>query len=270
MKTFARIASVALSLSALALVASLPSACSDDGGTTGKRVAFDVRVTGSPEAKAPFTNAQGWTVTLSKALVATGAMYFYDGETLLSERAPSPARRWWRALAVREAFAHPGHYVPGNAKGEILAPSSADLLKENALGAGQGISGLVRSATFSYQAPAQGPFAAELGGSVAVLEGTATKGAEARAFRIEVGAADVAATNGKTEIVGCPFLTADVQGDGTVTATVKVEAWLDQVDFTGVPVGAAPALLAEGTLPRNQIVRGMKAALPYVFSYAAR
>jgi hypothetical protein len=246
-------------LAALGVASSLP-ACGDVDATSGKRVTLDLEIEGSSAARAPFTNAQGWTVTLSKALVATGAFTYYDGATLISRR--PPAERLLEALFVRTAFAHPGHYAPGTAKGEMLTPSSADLLARARLGRGGGISGPVRSATFSFQAPAAGPFAAELGAAAVVLEGTAEKDRETRPFRAEIGPADVVASNGKTEVVGCPFEEADVEGDGVVTVTVKIEAWLDQVDFTDVP-----PLLADGSLARNQLVRGMRAALPYVFSY---
>ena len=64
---------------------------------------------------------------------------------------------------MKSAFAHPGHYVPGNAKGEMLTAYSADLLAGGMLGTGDGVTGLVRSATFSYATPATGPAAAELG-----------------------------------------------------------------------------------------------------------
>jgi hypothetical protein len=244
----------------LALLVAAPSACGD-ASTSGRRVRLDLEIEGSPLARSGFVNARGWTVTLSSALVSTGAVYYHDGETLLS--AASPGRRLFETLTIPRAFAHPGHYEPGNVKGEMLTGSSADLLSRTRLGAGPGISGPVRSATFSYGAPPTGPFAGALGAHVAVLEGVAEKGGDARTFRAEIDASDVASSSGKPEIVGCPFVEADVQGDGVVTATIHVESWLDQVDFAD-----AADVIERGSLAHNQLTRGMKAALPYVFSFA--
>ena len=264
----------------LTVAAALPSACSssDESGTSGRRIALTVKVTGSPEAKAPFTNAQGWTITLSKAVIATGAFYYYDGATIfsLNERfAPppprrSPGQRLWEALGERTAFAHPGHYIPGNAKGEYLTPSSADLRAETLLGQGNGVSGTVRSATFSFGAPPAGPLAGELGAHVVVLEGSATKGAETRVFRAEIDASEVHNTKNVPTVEGCPFVEADMQKDGVVTVTVQIAQWFDQVELDAVPASAdgRPALLPVGAIGHNALVRGMKEGLSYSFSYA--
>lgn len=262
----------------LTVAAALPSACSssDEGGTTGRRIALTVKVTGSPEAKAPFTNAQGWTITLSKAVIATGAFYYYDGATIfsLNERfvpaQKSPGQRLWEVLGERTAFAHPGHYIPGNAKGEYLVSSSADLRSETVLGQGNGVTGVVRSATFSFGTPAAGALAAELGSHVVVLEGTATKGAETRVFRAEVDAQAVHNTSNLPAVEGCPFVETDMQEDGVVTVTVGVAQWFDQVELDAVPASAdgKPALLPVAGIGHNALVRGMKEGLAYSFSYA--
>lgn len=271
MKILLRLAASSVLAGAALVLGAGPVACSDEGsGTTGRRIALDVEIAASPESKA-FTNAKGWSVTLTKAAVATGAFYFYDGETMFAGASPRlPPRRGGGGL-VRSAFAHPGHYVPGNAKGEMLTASSADLLAGGALGRGDGVTGAVRSATFGFGAPAVGPLAAELGSSVIVLEGTAKKDAATRVFRAEIAPDELKDAKGVPQIEGCPFEIADMQGDGTVKITVKLTTWLDQVAFDDVPEGAdgAPAPLGEG-LARNQLVRGVKGALGYTFAYAPR
>ncbi|MBX3213029.1 MAG: hypothetical protein KF850_13410 [Labilithrix sp.] len=267
MKSLLRLATCSIVAGVLLVLGTGPLACSDEGsGTTGRRIALDVAISASPESRG-FTNAKGWNVSLTKAAVATGAFYFYDGETMFAGAPPRGVQRGF----VRSAFAHPGHYVPGNAKGEMLASSSADLLAGGLLGRGDGVTGVVRSATFGFGAPAAGPLAAELGTSVIVLEGTATKGAESRVFRVEIAPNEVTDTRGRTQIEGCPFAITDMQGDGTVTITVKLPMWFDQVAFDDVPAGAAgePALLPDG-LARNQLVRGVKGGLAYSFAYAPR
>lgn len=242
---------VAFAVASLVVVA--PAGCeADASGTAGKRVRLEVVAVGSSGARAPFANALGWNVTLSKALVATGGMTFYDGATIFSRREP--------VLGVlgRTAHAHPGHYVAGEAKGSMLVASSLDLRAERpaAVGNGEGISGVVRSATFTFGAPPTGPFAGELGGSVVLLEGTATKGTDQRPFRVTFTAEDVKDSAGKPEVVGCAFTEVDVQGDGRVTLTVAVEAWFDQVDFA-----------ASDAVVKNALGRGLRRGTPYTFAF---
>lgn len=253
---------------AFAVLVAAPIACNDEGsGTTGRRIALDVTIAASPESKG-FTNAKGWTISLTKAVVATGALYFYDGEPLFAGASTSPRR--FKGI-VRSAFAHPGHYVAGNAKGEMRTSSSADLLAGATLGSGDGVSGVVRSATFAFSSPATGPVAAELGGSVIVLEGSATRGAERRVFRAEIAAEEMEDAKGTLAIEGCPFAATDMQGDGTVTVTVDLPMWLQHVDLAEVPASTdgRPALLDAG-LAKNQLVRSAKGARSYRFAFAPR
>ncbi len=256
----------------IALLALVACGTASDGGTSGKRVAFTVKVTGSPEAKAPFTNAQGWTIGLTKAVIGTGALYFYDGATIFSRnesKRRSPSERLWEALGERTAFAHPGHYIPGNARGEYLNPAVVDLRGDTVLGQGNGVSGLVRSATFSFLPSTVGPLAAEIGSHVAVLEGTASKGAETRIFRADIDAADIQNTKQSPAVEGCPFEQADVQADGTVTVTINVRQWFDQVEFDSMPKSAdgRPVTFPTTAIGRSELVRGMKAGLAYNFKY---
>ena len=61
------------------------------------------------------------------------------------------------------------------------------------------------------------------------------------------------------------------QVDGTVTVTVKLQMWLDQVAFDDVPQSGdgKPVVLGAG-LARNQLVRGAQGGLAYVFTFAPR
>ncbi len=239
--------------------------CDDPDATTGKRVTLSFAVL---PAKQTFTTKLGWEVTLTKAVVSIGALYFFDGETLFAGAAPRPRRapldRFWQ---VPVAHAHPGHYVPGNAKGELLGATSVDLLRESRLGDGQGVSGPFRSATFSFGAPATGPLAGELGGNVIVLEGAAKKGAEERTFRAEVRADELFDTKQRPQVEGCPFAEANVLGDGKVTVTIDASAWLDQVEFELLSKSGR-AQLADVT--QAELTRSVRGGDRYRFAFTAK
>lgn len=265
MKTFLRVMTMATVCATVTVCGTIPlGGCGADDGetTTGKRISLGVRIAATPESR-EFTNAAGWKIRVDKAYVATGALYYFDGATIF-------ARRRDGLRLVRAAHAHPGHYVPGNAKGELLTASSADLLAGAELGQGAGISGAVRSATFSFDSPAKGPLASELGENVIVVEATGTKGGETRIVRVEIKPDEVRDAKGKTQIEGCPFVEADMQSDGVVSVGVKLTLWFEQVELDAVPASAdgKPVLLTDG-LARNQLVRGVKAGIGYVFSYSA-
>ncbi|WP_394823811.1 hypothetical protein [Pendulispora albinea] len=272
----------AIGLSA-ALVMGLPLACSDsDSGTTGKRIVLHTRLTAGAEATAPFTNAQGWNVQLSKLVISTGALRYYEGSPIFSY-APPPVRRSpfepIRSLfGIREAFAHPGHYAEGTARGEMLTSASSDLRAGVVtLPDGAGVTGLVRSGTFSFNAPPVGAMAQELGGHVAVVEGTASKAGATRIFRAEIDAKDFLDSEHPTpDLKGCPFTETEMGADGTVTVSIQVPMWFSEVDFESLPAstdGKPVRMPSEGSVvelrPRNALVRGMQVGKAYVFSYSA-
>lgn len=236
--------------------------------TTGKRVTFDVKVAQAPKA---FTSKQGWEITLTKAQLSTGAFYFFDGEIIFSQAPKKRLSPLDLLLGTKVAYAHPGHYVPGEAKGEFLTATSVDLLAAgNVLGTGQGVSGLVRSATFTFGAPPQGPFAASLGGHLVVLEGTGKKGAETRTFVAELDQADLLDTKGKPQIEGCPYTETDVQSDGSVTLTVDVAAWFDQLELDLLPATPSPAKINDVAVAKSELVRSVKGGDRYRFAFTAK
>jgi hypothetical protein len=263
-------------------------ACASDGGgegggddgetTTGKRVTFDTVV--QRKGELTFTNDEGWSVTLTRALVSVGPVYYFEGEPIESATdallAP-PAHRgiWERAsdLIIGTAHAHPGHYVQGEARGEMLTASSVDLVGgPTTLAAGQGVTGLVRSARFSWTSPAEGPFAADLGSFVVVLEGHATKEAEERWFRLEAGRDAVVDSSGEPRVDGCVFDAIEVEGNGTVTITLDPSVWIAGSDFAEAPEGAegAPEVVPVGTQPFNAFDRGLKKGGGYRFTFTAK
>jgi hypothetical protein len=239
-------------------------ACSASETTTGKRVALRVVAESSPST---FTTVEGWTVTLSSAQVSVGPQYYYDGATIFSSRAPSFPSRLYDAL-IPSAYAHPGHYVAGNARGEMLVPTSLDLVTGGGLlGIGSGTTGIVRSGTFSFQSPAQGPLASALAANVLSVAGTAVKGSDTRKFFATLTASDVSDAGGKPEIEGCAFADTEVTESGTVTIRVAVAKWFDLVEFQLLPAGADGVAVALAGVARNEFVRGVRAGDRYTFAF---
>ncbi|EYF03223.1 hypothetical protein [Chondromyces apiculatus] len=251
----------------------LGAGCGGEDSTTGKRLTHETVVTAGAEATGGFTNAMGWRVTLSRADVAVGALYYFDGAPVTAMRG-----RRLRLLdrvsgwLIREAHAHPGHYEPGNALGEMTAATSVDLMGGPvSVGASEAVTGVYRSASFDFGAKAVGPLAGAMGEAVVVVEGVAEKEGMSRSFRAEAKADEVLDTDALPVVEGCVFEEAEVQGDGTVTVLVKPSVWLDQVDFEEVPEsadGEPVAFDVRGT-PHKAFIRGLKKGTGYVFSYGA-
>jgi hypothetical protein len=249
--------------------------CGDDaaeGTTSGRRVRLGTRVQPTVSLATSFTTAKGWEVTISHAYVSLGALYYYDGEPLqIAHAAPVvPSRRvGW--LGAASAWAHPGHYQPGTAMGESLVPASIDLAAgATELAAGEGVSGPYRSATVSFQSPAVGAYAEQLGADVIVVEGSARQGADSKTFRIRASAADLTNAAGKLEVDACRFVAADVQADGEIVLSIDPRVWLDQVDFAAVGQGtaAAPAEVEPGSVAHQAFtLMGVTRATAYVLAY---
>lgn len=237
-----------LALAVLPLLAvTLPAlvSCEDGAGddaTSGKRITLKTRLEAASPGE-PFTTGLGWKVTLTGASVATGPLYYFDGTPPFAQ-APRRPRRGALAglLGPSVAWAHPGHYVPGNARGQVLQPWSADLFAGvTELPAGDGISGVIRSGRFSFATPSAGPAAGALGANVASAEGRAEKDGVTIHFRVAADLAALSARAPEGRVEGCTFEEADAQGDGTVTATIKPGVWFNLVDFRAVAPGTAGA-----------------------------
>lgn len=247
-----------------------------DGATSGKRLTLATQIAPDAASVAPFTNALGWTITLSKAHLAIGSLHYFEGAPFTARR-PSPAggpsllerlARW----AVPEAHAHPGHYQAGEARGQMTQPTSVDLLQgTTALADADAVSGVVRSARFTFGAPPSGPLAAALDGHVVAVEGRAEKGELARVFRARALAADVLDdATGEPSVEGCVFEEVFLDGPGVVTLVVKPTVWLDQVDFEAVAASddGAPVDLEPESEAQRGFTRGLKKGTAYALSFA--
>ncbi|NUP14440.1 MAG: hypothetical protein HOW73_51070 [Polyangiaceae bacterium] len=257
------------------VVASAATSCADDGssGTTGERVTLGTRA----ELASPtqFTNSVDWEISLTRATISSGAIYYFSGSPIEEEaRAPSPvpdsrlgALGW---LVPGVAHAHPGHYQEGEARGEMLTATSFDLVAGPVeLADGEGITGLVRSARFTWGTPPAGPEAGALGDAVVLVEGTATKGELVKTFRLEGTTDDVLDASDLPEIAGCTFEEVDLRANGIVTIHIDPRVWLDQAEFDTVPDSpdGKPVDVPSDDAASRAFVRGIKKASAFVFTY---
>jgi hypothetical protein len=267
---------VALALFGVAAGSSVLSACGDDAenNTAQKRVKLTLRAEAPPLARAPFTNAYGWTITLSKAELALGAVYFFDGEPIFSRYSrprPEPLPQRVAHLFVGEAHAHPGHYIAGNALGEMLTSSSLNLLGEGVvLGTGDGVSATYRSGRVTFPETVAGTEAAALDGNIAVLEGVATKEGKNVGFRLSAARADLFDADSEARVEGVSVSPeAEVTGDSTIVLTIDTRKFLDQAEFDGLPEGTTPVDLPRDSDAAENFLRGVRSGPAYVFSLAA-
>lgn len=263
----------ASALAAALALAALAPACDGDDSTTGKRLTHATQITLGPEASSAITNSYGWSITLSRVDLSVGALRYFDGAPVTARLdRPRPLLERLARWAIPEAHAHPGHYAPGSAMGEMVEATSVELVAGPArLADSAAVSGSYRSATFAFGAPPAGPLAGELGDAVVLVEGLAEREGEERPFRAAALAADVLDTEGEPEVEGCVFEEADVQESGAIIVLVKPGVWLDQIDFSVVPASAdgEPVDLDPEATPHRAFTRGLKKGTAYVFSYSA-
>lgn len=253
---------------AQASVATMLGACDVEQTTTGKRVVLRTEATlgGTQD----FTNAFMWSIHIDKAIVSVGPFYYFSGApivTAMNTPSPRPAN----PFAIRSAYAHPGHYVPGDALGEMLAPASFDLVAGvTPLADGEGITGTFRSTEFHWTTPAVGPLAADLGANVVLIEGTAKKDAMTKPFRLVGGMADVLDPEMRPQVDGCTFTEFAVETDGKVTARIWPSVWLDQAEFDEVPDSpdGKPVDVAADNRAAKAFVRGLKKGQAYTFEFS--
>jgi hypothetical protein len=276
---------------ATALVGLLVAACSSsDGssGTTGQTITLKGKVTIQNDLTQPKSNAKGWSVVISRGYLSVGPLYYFTGDPVLSNNelvkpVRTRALAWLGELLVTPAFAHPGHYIAGEAMGQMLSPTTIDLLGPAVtLADGTGVTGLTNSARFTWQDPPAGDLAPQLQGQVVWTQGTATKGSVVIPFIAKASATEVVDGDAKVEVAGCSFgatpghIGVDMDGDGTVTLTLVPSVWFDQVDFSYVAPGTAGAPTPDtagtvdiaGTLAWAGFIRGVKKGTAYLFSYA--
>lgn len=261
----------------LAVALGVSSGCGDSGVTSGAR--FELRPRMEIETRSATTRS-GWRIELSKGQLALEALHFFAGEPLGASNRPrqrptSVLALWERAeglFGVATAHAHPGHYVEGDALGEMLVPVTVDLLAGSTpLGVANATSGLYRSGRVTFATPPVGALAGEMGDASLVLEGTATKEAETRVFRFRAAGAELNNASQKPELEGCRFEEAQIDAAGAVVVTAHPAIWFAAADFTELPPstdGAPVDVPRDGKLYR-QLKEQILAAAGIGFRYAA-
>lgn len=210
------------------------------GGTARTRRTFPVVVSAKTDA---MVTDSGWTVTLTSARVSLSGARFFSGEV--------PVVRRFDPLGwlVPSAWAHPGHYMPGEALAELLTPLEVDLL------AGDAAWGTASAVTGDY-----GSLQLTLGASGLRLAGTATKGADTVTF-------DTGGFTPPSPIDGVPFHHAMDTAPGRVRLALDLAAVVTRMDFAYV--GAGPSPLDTSSPAFNGFARGVEDASAYVTTWEA-
>jgi hypothetical protein len=245
---------------------------SGQGTTTGKPVTHATRLECADDLSQPIVNAKGWSVSITHAYLAIESLRTFDGAPVTASWSPPDRPRWAHWLAIPEAHAHPGHYTPGSALGEMLDAASVDLVvAPTDLGPSNGFTGTYRSAEFAFGASAKGAFAPELGDDVVRIEGSATMGATTIDFVVTANAADVVNTDTPPApaVEGCAFAEEYVvTAPGTVVVRVLPSVWVDQIDFADVlPVPAPGEVVTLDGTAKKAFVRGVVKGAAYSFVF---
>jgi hypothetical protein len=247
------------------------AACSGEAkdSTGGERVVLATRVEADPKRAEEFTTGTKWTVKLASARLAIGALYYFDGKPafVMNERR-TPLQRL-QNFFIGTAYAHPQHYVAGNALGEMTEPSSVNLFRGANLADGNGVTGTYRSGRIVVPEEIVGPAADGLAGHVATASGVATKDGQTVHFDVSADLADIQESSPAAEIDGCVFDAVEVTGDGTVTLTVTPAVWFNLVDFSAVHGGSeqAPTEIVRGDIAHKAFVLGVSQLTAYRFKY---
>lgn len=226
-------------------------------GTGGARTTMRASVRGlAPTGP----TSLGWSITFEQALMSLDTLRWNVGEPVFEARLRPP---WFRTLSIGTAFAHPGHYTPGEALAEVAVGRVIDLLGPAVqLTAINAVTGMSNSATILLR-PADAARAASTPlsvGSTVRVQGTAAKDGAIVRFRLEIPDA--------IDIEGTPAH-GEIRADGSTVFELAVDlgAWLDRADFATMAM-SAPAMDGVIDVPadsqvRNAFVRGVNNGAAY-------
>lgn len=221
-------------------------------GDTGQK---EIRIPLSAVSTGPVFSVGAWQITLTRASIAFGPVYFCATEAASSSLCP---------VAVAE----------------VADVVSVDLLQSapRALGEVLGFTGVINSATYDFgivwgnseRRPVAFPAAPD--GHSAVFEGTATRGDARLRFSVAV---DLVAQFQGARVVQGARTRADLsqahRGSPSVTVRFEPSAWFGQVDFDALWAGAGgqtEVVIAPASAPYNALVIGIGAIAPPRFEWA--
>jgi len=222
----------------LALIAALLAGC----GSTGQDVAsFPIHGAGAGEAA---FESNGWSVTIERADVAFGPVYFCATSFADMDVCPAAEAEWL-----------------GTASIDTLDPSL------QMLGEADAITATVRSAMFDYGRSwlltAERPRANQGAprGRSAVFVVRAIKDGVTLDVRASI---DIDPANaGQSAVIGAPTGTEAIEGDEALTVRVDPAAWWRRIDFDAVAAldedGDGVVELARGDVPYEALVLAMTA-----------
>lgn len=255
----------------LALSLSVWFGACGSGTTTGHPVTLETEIVADSAIDEGFETQTGWSVEIDTVALSLAALYYFDGEPAFAQREPSSV--WQRLAALLGpslAYAHPGHYVAGMARGEMIEPAALTLTSSpHALGVGQGLSGWLRSGRFAFAASAGDQPLLE--GAAAYVRGRASKGEQTVHFVLTATLEEIAQNASEAQIGGAVFDEVEVRADGTVTVTVLPQVWLNLVHFDALDPGSAeePTQVSASDDAQLAFAVGLAQRSAYHFSYRA-
>ena len=226
------------------------AACGSDTGRS--RVAFDVSVVSEPVSAQP--NEFGYTVELTRAELRSARLAFFEGDPLFTKSWPQRLGEFF----VPSAYAHPGHYTPGEALADLLVEQTFDLLRTDvqAWGLADGVTGDYASAELDLGT-------AE--GAAVVLEGTATGPGGEIPFTVSL--------EGAQEIIGLAAGFAVDERPFAVMIRFDLNELVRRADFGRIAEpeviasASGPIPLVRDTQPYNAFYRAAIGNLTYRFEH---
>lgn len=239
--------------------------------TAGEALTFDTvaqGVTESGPADQLFTNSKGWNITLDKAVLAIGPIYYYSSE--------AQASLFDRMFGINSAYACPAHaqYDKGTVLGEIRQQVVVDLLDEEptATGVSEGEMGHCQMFELHFHPPGEIPSFSNdkeidsLGGYSFAISGNAEKNGEEIAFAGHLTIPD----EGTMRIV--ESIPADVVLDGRsglALVQIHIDQQLTNLDFSSI-VDESGACLEDAGDGVCQIGEDSQAYLAWLYGVRSR
>lgn len=175
------------------------------GGVEHKRRTFPVEVASLAPGG---VNDHGWAATVTSATARIETVRFFTGKVLISRFRFDPY-----SLIGGTAWAHPGHYLQGEALGELLTGKDIDLLSASPVELG-----LAEAVTGEYGS-------VQLGLGAVRVAGTATKAGQTVVF-------ESATFTPAEPLEGIAFDRVVRDEEGRVHLDVKLQTWLSRIDFS--------------------------------------